>query len=387
MNDNDLNRKIKVCHLISKHKMDDMRVFHKECKSLVDNGFDVTLIGFGEKAEKKIIDGVKCITQFCPIKNNIELLRKRNKMSYLKALEVDADIYHLHEPELLSIGLKLKRKGKIVVFDSHEFYGWQLHDNIHKIKVIKVPASFMKLIGNLYMQYEKYVCKKIDGVIQVCTLNGKNYFENRCRKSLFIRNLPGIGDYTRKTEIKFSKNPVVAMIGGITEERGVTNLMKASFKAGAKLQLAGNFMPKSYEQKLKEMPEYQCVDYKGFLDKNGMLNVLENSSIGAATLLHVGQYHQIDTFPTKVYDYMAMELPVIISNTPYALKMNEIYHFGICVDPSNIDEIADAITWLKNHPEEAAEMGKNGRKAVVDEFNWEKESKKLVTFYHQLLKN
>lgn len=108
-------------------------------------------------------------------------------MSYLTALQVDADIYHLHEPELLSIGLKLKRKGKIVVFDSHEFYGWQLHDNIHKIKVIKVPALFMKLIGNLYMKYEKFVCKRIDGVIQVCTLNGKDYFEKRCRKSLFVR--------------------------------------------------------------------------------------------------------------------------------------------------------------------------------------------------------
>lgn len=385
MSDNCFNRKIKVCHLISKHKMDDMRVFHKECKSLVDNGFDVTLVGFGDKFETKIIDGVNCITQFCPIKNNIELLRKRNKMSYLTALQVDADIYHLHEPELLSIGLKLKRKGKIVVFDSHEFYGWQLHDNIHKIKVIKVPALFMKLIGNLYMKYEKFVCKRIDGVVQVCTLNGKDYFEKRCRKSLFVRNLPNIADYTRKAEVKFSDNPLVAMIGGITKERGITQLMKASYNAEARLQLAGNFMPKSYEQELKQMLEYQCVEYKGFLDKKGMLNVLENSSIGASTLLHVGQYNQIDTFPTKVYDYMSMELPVIISNTPYALKMNEIYHFGICVDPSNVNEIADAIIWLKNHPEEAIAMGKNGRKAVVDEFNWEKESEKLVAFYRELL--
>ena len=162
-----IDKKVKVCHLASKHKMNDMRIFEKECKSLAKGGFDVTLIGFGDTAKTEVIDDVRCISLFCPIKNNLELLRKRNKMSLATALKVDADIHHLHEPELLPVGMKLKRKGKIVIFDSHEYYGWQLRDNIHKIKVIKTPASLMKWIGKLYMQYEKRVCMKLDAVVQV----------------------------------------------------------------------------------------------------------------------------------------------------------------------------------------------------------------------------
>ena len=104
--------------------MNDMRVFEKECKSLAKGGFDVTLIGFGEQEKEETIDGVKRISLFCPIKNNIELLLKRNKLTYEAALKVDAEIYHIHEPELLPVGKKLKRKGKIVIFDSHEYYGW-----------------------------------------------------------------------------------------------------------------------------------------------------------------------------------------------------------------------------------------------------------------------
>ena len=134
------------------------------------------------------------------------------------------------------------------------------------------------------------------------------------------------------------------------------------------------------------MQEYNCVEYKGFLNKDGMLALMEQVQIGASTLLNVGQYDKIDTLPTKVYDYMSMELPVILSNTPFALKMNEKYHFAICVNPSDPVEIADAITWLKSHPKEAIEMGKNGRRAIEEELNWQKECEKLIDFYNQLLK-
>lgn len=380
-----IDKKVKVCHLASKHKMNDMRIFEKECKSLAKAGFDVTLIGFGDTAKTEVIDGVRCISLFYPIKNNLELLRKRNKMSLETALTVDADIYHLHEPELLPVGMKLKRTGKIVIFDSHEYYGWQLRDNIHKIKVIKTPAFLMKVFGNLYMRYEKHVCMKIDGVVQVCTMNGVDYFDHRCQKTLFIRNLPSLSDYTRKTPIDYSQGPAVAMIGGITKERGITQLVEAAHHAKAKLLLAGAFSPKTYETELKESPAYACVDYKGFLDKKGMVALLEEANIGASTLLNVGQYDKIDTLPTKVYDYMSMQLPVVISNTDFAQKMNEKYHFAICIDPEKPEDIADAIKWLKEHPEQAVEMGNNGRKAIEEEFNWEKESEKLVDFYKNLL--
>ena len=175
------------------------------------------------------------------------------------------------------------------------------------------------------------------------------------------------------------------MIGGLSKERGITQLVNAAYQAKAHLLLAGAFLPKAYETELRGMPEFACVDYQGFLDKNGMVGLLEQANIGASTLLHVGQYDKIDTFPTKVYDYMSMELPVVISDTEFAKKMNDKYHFAICVSPDKPEEIAAAIRWLNSHPEEAIEMGKNGRKAIESEFNWERESEKLIGFYKSLV--
>ncbi len=54
------------------------------------------------------------------------------------------------------------------------------------------------------------------------------------------------------------------------------------------------------------------------------------------------------------------------------------------MDPTNPKEIAKAINYLIEHPDKAKEMGENSRKAVLEKYNWEKESKKLLKVYEKL---
>ena len=126
------------------------------------------------------------------------------------------------------------------------------------------------------------------------------------------------------------------------------------------------------------LPEYANVRYLGSLNRNQVLDLLQHSQIGIATLLNVGQYNQFDNLATKVYEYMSLALPVVLSKSPFNQKMIDTYQFGICVDPDNPQEIADAIRWLLDHPEEARAMGENGRRAVETEFNWKVEEEKLL---------
>ena len=62
------------------------------------------------------------------------------------------------------------------------------------------------------------------------------------------------------------------------------------------------------------------------------------------------------------------------------------YQFGICVDPTNVEQISQAIRYLLDHPEQARQMGENGRKAVEQVFNWNTEEKKLFALYEDIVK-
>ena len=86
-----------------------------------------------------------------------------------------------------------------------------------------------------------------------------------------------------------------------------------------------------------------------------------------------------------MFEYMAAGIPIIASNFPAWAKVIEKHHCGISVDPTNPKAIADAITYLYEHPDEARQMGERGRSAVINEFNWDNEKVKLEDLYSHVL--
>ena len=114
---------IKVCHMTSAHQPGDTRIFQKECVSLAKAGYQVFLVQRGESGENS---GVRIIGVGQPSGGRLTRMTSFARKVYEAALAVDADLYHLHDPELLPYGIKLKGRGKKVIFDSHELYAVQL---------------------------------------------------------------------------------------------------------------------------------------------------------------------------------------------------------------------------------------------------------------------
>jgi glycosyltransferase involved in cell wall biosynthesis len=82
---------------------------------------------------------------------------------------------------------------------------------------------------------------------------------------------------------------------------------------------------------------------------------------------------------------MSAGIPVIASDFPLWREIVLGNQCGLCVDPMDPAAIAKAIDYLVAHPDEARQMGENGRRAVLERYNWSVEEAKLMDFYKKTL--
>ncbi len=339
------------------------------------SGNRVTVIGFGPSQE---YHGYPYIGVRTPISRKDRVRNTSPEMVRLSC-QTDADIVQLHSPELLLYVNSLKRAGKKVIFDSHEFYSLQIREKHY------IPKPLRNMIASLYEAFETRALRRIDAVVYPCTVQGRDLFASRAKRAVKIEN------YSMPVEPALlpsgpADTRAVIHAGGLTEARGITTLAHAVSKTNAKLILCGPFSSPEYQQEILASCPSGQIEYMGTLNREDLFRQYGRSAIGVCTLRAVGQYALLDNMSTKVYEYMQCGLPVVVSNFPCYQYWNEKYHFGICVDPSNEDEIADAIRYLLDHPDEARQMGENGRRAVKEEFNWGVEEKKLLALYEDIMK-
>ena len=95
----------------------------------------------------------------------------------------------------------------------------------------------------------------------------------------------------------------------------------------------------------------------------------------------------VNSLPTKMFEYMLMGRPVVVSNFPMWQEIVEEAVCGLAVDPLDLDAVESAVRQLLDDAELRQRLGQNGRRAVLDKYSWEREGEKLVDFYRELLEN
>ncbi len=362
----------KICHLTSVHPRYDTRIFIKECISLQKNGFNVYLIvaddnGNETKENVKIYDVGK-------EKSRIFRMIKSPSKIYSKALEIDADIYHFHDPELISTGKKLVKKGKKVIYDTHEDVPLQILSKPYLNLFLK------KIISNIFERYENKNVKKFTYIITATDFI-KNRFLKINKNTESVKNYPIVKEL--KSDIIWqNKKNAVCYVGAIAGIRGVSEIVQAMEFTNCKLNLAGKFTDNKLRNEVMNYSSWNKVIEHGFASRELVKEIYEESKIGLVTLYPTINY--IDALPVKLFEYMLAGIPVISSKIPLWQKIVEENKCGLCVNPYNPKEIADAINKILNDDKLAEEMGLNGQKAVIDKYNWAVEEKKLIEIYYNI---
>jgi len=82
--------------------------------------------------------------------------------------------------------------------------------------------------------------------------------------------------------------------------------------------------------------------------------------------------------PSKMFEIMAMEKPVILSVNGESKEILEKAKAGIHVEPENVDMLKNAILNLYQNPEKAKQLGTNGRRFVKEFYNRNKLAKDYI---------
>ena len=386
----------KVVHLTTVHHPYDPRIYHKECKSLQRAGFDVTLIAQPAASQQRQAERRELVQHgntttgsppepeihHLPIQKHTSRMKRMLFGSlelYQKAKAEKADVYHFHDPELLPVGWLLKKSGNTVIYDIHEDYVTSMMQKEYMAYPIR------KLAGFLYKQLEKFFTKDME----LCL--AEKYYQEMYPDGVLVLNYPTVNEkFIRRSREEAPIENKLLYTGNVSEVRGaqihaklpvIDERVSVHFVgkcpgalAEEMKQIAGDGADRLHFEGIDRFVEKEVIEQR-YLERNWL----------AGIALFPPTAHYMKKELTKFFEYMNAGLPIICSDFPVWKNFIDTYQCGLAVDPYDEHAIHQAMAYLRNNPERAREMGRNGKKAVTEELNWHSQEEILITWYNQLL--
>lgn len=376
---------MKICILAVLHPPFDKRVFHKEAKSLVNAGHDVHFITPSD-TPVPATDGVtfECIPARFSTKERLKNVWRLLRMGR----RTQCDAYMAVEPESWVAALVLKLvTGRKVVFDVHE--------HIPSSFANYFPAHLRPMISVLTTFAMRQFARFTDEIVLTRASLEEPFMGLQTPRTLVINTnhlQPPCADISSALREKYADRPTIIHQGLFGDVRGSYQLLDA-------LDIVRKDVP---DLKCIVLGKYAYGDEAKFRDtirKRGLTNVVDLidevpfhevpayiavSKVGLILFQPIGLVHTLG-MPHKLFDYMREGVPVVVPE--FALEIRRIVNetkAGILVDVTDPADIAAAILRLLTDCTLAETMGRDGRKAIEENYNWAADERRLLDVFERV---
>ena len=298
----------KVCVIAPVHAWDDVRVFHKECRTLANAGYDVCLIA--RVQSPRTVKGIKIIPAVGSSGGRFKRFLSLPFVG-IQALLRKAKIYHLHNPDTIPLAVILRIAGKAVIYDTHEDFSRRILIRPWIQSWLRAPLA--RIVSNAESFVSKITSASIATQPDVVVRLGRN--------ALLLGNPPRVDDdiyasvAQHAQQIDSQQGWLRAIyIGRIDDSRGLRDnvdaIRIANRETPVRLWLIGPADSGDLDRACK-LPGWEYVDYLPAMAQELAFAYLQRSDVGLVVLQDVGGHADID--PNKLYEYMAFGKPFIAS--------------------------------------------------------------------------
>lgn len=365
--------KIRVLHVSTAHQPQDPRVVFKQGQTLADQYEVICAI---PHADPTIAPGIRFIR--LPFFRRV-VWRALITCPYilLRCLWLRPAIVHVYVPEFIPFAFIFRVLGAAVIYEVQENLFKKMHlKQFNRGYGLERAFRWLDALARRHC----YLIFTEHGYLDTYT--------GLVKPHVVIYNYPLL-PFLEPFRQPYQPNPaqpVFFYIGWLSFERAFDTLVDglAQLKQTYPSFVMHLFGRRTFDDAdLERLPAYDDVrenlHFHGYTDQRRAFPFAARATAGLALLKPVGDYP--DSYTTKLFEYMALGLPVITSDFPLYRDVVERHRCGFCISPYDPVQLAAALTYLIEHPDEARVMGERGRLAVEQTYNWSTEARKLLDFY------
>jgi glycosyltransferase involved in cell wall biosynthesis len=285
-------------------------------------------------------------------------------------------LFHFHDPELLPIGLWLKRKGHVVIYDVHEDVPADI------LAKEWIPTLLRTPIAKAVRYLEAQADSRLNAVLPVTSHIAQRF--SNVNKTI-VQNFPGRTELGLAQKAPFeAREDVFFYVGDLQPERGITQLVKAAAMLNGQCQLwlAGP-LSDAYKSELSALEGWKNTRYLGVVDRGQLRELLNQVKVGMVPFL--ARPNHINAQPNKLFEYMSAGLPMVASDFPLWRSVIEGAGVGLVNPPEALDDMVANIRRLTLDEALWQQFHQAGPKAVQHTYNWEQQATFLVDLYTRLM--